>query len=77
MRSVVLSFITRAITITTSRFVVLQMVIHAQNVETYTRTRKAYEDTKENSMEMMYIISHFLCRKCSISIAYIYCEDVE
>ena len=53
------SFIMRAITITTSRFVVVQMVIHAQNVETYTRTRKAYEDTKENSMEIMYVFSHF------------------
>ena len=42
-----------------------------------TRARKAYEDTKENSMEMMYVIWYFLCRKCSMSFAHIYYEDVE
>ena len=36
------------------------------SVEMYTRARKAYEDIKENSMEMMYVISHFLCRRWTI-----------
>ena len=63
MRSVVLHFILREITIITSRSVVVYIPIHVQNVEMYTRARKAYEDIKENGMEMMYVISHFLYRK--------------
>ena len=44
----------------------VQMVIHAQNVKVFTRTRKGYEDTKENSMEMMYVISHFFCVESAV-----------
>ena len=41
------------ITITTQKFVVAELSIHAQHVAMYTKVGKVYEDTKGNNMEMM------------------------
>ena len=76
VKCVIVCFAVRGIMSVTKRSFVGWMHISVTYVEMFIEVRKVCMGTKENTIQMMYVISYFLWRMWTIWISYIYHADV-